>query len=449
MRGAAGGASSTIRGMEKCFYIRTFGCQMNRHDSERVAGILRRAGWREAPRASESGAIIFMTCCVREGAETRVHGHLGDLKVLKQENPSLVVAVGGCMAQKEGERLLERFPHLDLVFGTHQFTHIAELIEKARREPLCATTLGGFELGGLPLARQENFRAWVPITSGCNNFCSYCIVPAVRGVEKSRPREEVIEEVAQLVSEGAAEVNLLGQNVNSYGRDIYGRPVFDELLRALDRRFPDIWLRFVTSHPRDFSDHIIEAIGDCDSVCEYIHLPIQAGSDRVLELMNRGYTREYFLGRIARLREQVPGCAISTDILLAFPGETEEDFLQTLDAVERSAFDSAFTFIYSPREGTPAALLPDIIPPEVKQERFDRLQERLRRLTLESNRREEGRTHEVLVEGPSAKNPEMLTARTRHHKIVNFAGEPGLAGNRASVVIERAGLWSLQGRLVN
>ncbi len=435
--------------MEKRFYIRTFGCQMNRHDSERVAGILGRAGWREAAEAASADAIIFMTCCVREGAETRVHGHLGDLKILKRENPELVIAVGGCMAQKEGERLLQRFPHMDLVFGTHQFTRIAELLERAREEPLTATALGGFELGGLPLARREGFRAWVPINSGCNNFCSYCIVPAVRGVEKSRPREEVMAEVAGLVEEGATEINLLGQNVNSYGRDIFGRPVFDELLRALDAHFPDIWLRFVTSHPRDFSDHIIAAIMECDTVCEYIHLPIQAGSDRILARMNRGYSKEYFLGRIARLREAVPGCAISTDILLGFPGETEEDFLETLDAVERSAFDSAFTFIYSPREGTPAADLPDTLSPEAKQDRFDRLQERLRAFTLASNKREEGRTHEVLVEGLSPKNPAMLTARTRHHKIVNFPGEADLAGQRVAVIIEKAGLWSLQGRLAN
>ncbi len=433
--------------MEKRYYIRTFGCQMNRHDSERVAGILEREGWSEAPEAASADAVIFMTCCVREGAETRVHGHIGDLKVLKQKNPDLVIAVGGCMAQKEGDRLLHRFPHMDLVFGTHQFTHIAELIEGARREPLAAIAMDGFELGGRPLARKEGFRAWVPITSGCNNYCSYCIVPYVRGVEKSRPREEVIQEVAGLVHEGASEINLLGQNVNSYGRDIYGRPVFDELLRAMDDHFPDVWLRFVTSHPRDFSDHIIEAIAECGSVCEYIHLPIQAGSDAVLERMNRGYTKEYFLGRIRRLRDRVPGCAISTDILLAFPGETEEDFLETLDAVERSAFDSAFTFIYSPREGTPAAQLPDDIPTQVKQDRFDRLQERLRRLTLESNQREEGKSVEVLVEGPSAKNPAVLTARTRQHKIVNFAGDARLAGQRVTATIERAGLWSLHGKL--
>ncbi len=435
--------------MEKRYYIRTFGCQMNRHDSERVAGILEREGWSEAPEAASADAIIFMTCCVREGAETRVHGHIGDLKVLKQKNPDLVIAVGGCMAQKEGERLLQRFPHMDLVFGTHQFTSITNLIDAARRKPLAATALDGFELGGVPLARREGFRAWVPITSGCNNYCSYCIVPYVRGVEKSRPREEVIQEVAGLVRQGATEINLLGQNVNSYGRDIYGRPVFDELLRAMDDHFPDVWLRFVTSHPRDFSDHIIEAIAQCDSVCEYIHLPIQAGSDAVLERMNRGYTKEYFLDRIKRLRQRVPNCAISTDILLAFPGETEEDFLETLDAVERSAFDSAFTFIYSPREGTPAALLTDDIPPEVKQDRFDRLQEQLRRLTLESNQREEGETVEVLVEGPSAKDPAVLTARTRQHKIVNFAGDASLAGKRISVTIERAGLWSLSGKLAN
>jgi len=432
--------------MEKRFYLRTFGCQMNRHDSERVAGILSRAGWGETRVAGEADAIIFMTCCVREGAENRVYGHLGDLKTLKRENPDLVIAIGGCMAQKEGERLLQRVPHLDLVLGTHQFTHIAELLEEAAREPVSTTALHGFELGGLPLARREAFRAWVPITSGCNNFCSYCIVPTVRGVEKSRPREEILAEVGNLVREGATEINLLGQNVNSYGRDICGRPVFDELLREMDAHFPDIWVRFVTSHPRDFSDHIIEAIAGCDSVCEYVHLPIQAGSDRVLELMNRGYTKEYFLGRIARLRDRVQGCAISTDILLAFPGETEEDFRETLDAVERSAFDSAFTFIYSPREGTPAALLPDNLAPEVKQDRFDRLQEQLRRLTLESNRREEGRILEVLVEGPSSKNPAVLTARTRHHKIVNFPGDPDLAGSRVNVVIEQAGLWSLRGR---
>ncbi len=433
--------------MEKSFYIRTFGCQMNRHDSERIAGILAGAGWRETREAAEADAVIFMTCCVRESAETRVYGHLGDLKLLKQTNPDLVIALGGCMAQKEGERILERVPHLDLVFGTHQFTHIAGLLEEARHKAFAATAMRGFELDGLPLSRREGFRAWIPIVTGCNNFCSYCIVPTVRGVEKSRPREEILREVGTLVAEGAVEINLLGQNVNSYGRDLYGRPVFDELLRALDAQFPEVWLRFVTSHPRDFSDSIIEAIGECPSVCEYIHLPMQAGSDRILELMNRGYTKEYYLGRVGRLRERVPGCAISTDILLAFPGETEEDFLETLDAVERSAFDAAFTFIYSAREGTPAARLADNLPPQEKQDRFDRLQERLRELTLASNLREEGRTVQVLVEGPSARNPRMLTARTREHRIVNFPGDAELAGQRVNVVIERAGLWSLQGRL--
>ncbi|MHB8780263.1 MAG: tRNA (N6-isopentenyl adenosine(37)-C2)-methylthiotransferase MiaB [Candidatus Geothermincolia bacterium] len=434
--------------MDKTFLLKTYGCQMNRHDSERLAGLLEAAGWRQVADLELARAVIFMTCCVRAGAEERIYGLLGNYMTWKRELPGRLLAVGGCMAQKEGERLLARVPYIDLVFGTHQFTHIAVLLEECREERASVTALTGVELDGLPVARRESFRAWVPVTSGCDNHCSYCIVPSVRGPERSRGMDEILREVDALARDGVLEINLLGQNVNSYGRDLYGEPSFDRLLRAVDERHPELWVRFVTSHPRDFSDAIIDAIAECPSVCEYVHLPLQAGSDRILALMGRGYGRDYYLERLERLRAHVGECAVSTDLLLGFPGETEEDFAETLEAARLAAFDNAFTFIYSPREGTPAALLPERLTDDEKRDRFDRLQEVLHASTEHGNRRWEGRDLEVIVEGPSAKNPEMLTGRTRAWRIVNFPGPAALAGSKAVVRVARARLWSLEGELL-
>ncbi|MDI6874620.1 tRNA (N6-isopentenyl adenosine(37)-C2)-methylthiotransferase MiaB [Candidatus Solincola sp.] len=432
---------------EKSFALLTFGCQMNLHDAERIAGILHAAGWRET-EPGQAGAVILLTCCVRESAEERLYGRLSSLRPLKEERGTLI-AVGGCLAQKDGRRLLERASHVDLVFGTHQFPRIAELLEEAAERRVCALGMNGLRLAGLPARRKENFRAWVTITHGCDNFCSYCVVPYVRGREMSRPPEEILEEVGRLVEEGAREINLLGQNVNSYRLREEGRSRFAELLRLLGREFPGVWIRFTTSHPRDFDRRIMEAIAETENVCEHVHLPVQAGSDRILQAMNRGYRAADYLRKVEELRDLVDGVVLTTDLMVGFPGETEEDFRQTLELVERCRFDAAFTFIYNPRPGTAASRLGDDVPREVKLERLERLADLTRRLTAESLRGRVGRVEHVLVEGPSRKDEGMWKARTRGNQLVHFPrGRENLEGKLARVRITHSGSWSLYGELV-
>ncbi len=433
-----------IMSEEKTFALITFGCQMNVHDAERIAGILHAAGWRETgPEGAD--AVILLTCCVRESAEERLYGRLTSLRPLKEERGALV-AVGGCLAQKEGEKLLERFPHVDLVFGTHQFPRIAELLEEAASRRFCALEMDGLRLEDLPVSRREGFRAWVTITHGCDNFCSYCVVPYVRGREVSRPPAEVLREVGRLVEDGAREINLLGQNVNSYRLREEGRSRFADLLRLLGREFPGVWIRFTTSHPRDFDRPIMEAIAETENVCEHVHLPVQAGSDRVLQAMNRGYRAADYLQKVEELREVVKDVVLTTDLMVGFPGETEEDFRRTLQLVERCRFDAAFTFIYNPRPGTAASRLPDDVPREVKLDRLQRLAELTRRLTAESLRSRVGRMEPVLVEGASRKDRGMWRARTRGNQLVHFPrGAEDLVGKTVRVRITRSGSWSLYG----
>ncbi|MBC7230126.1 MAG: tRNA (N6-isopentenyl adenosine(37)-C2)-methylthiotransferase MiaB [Actinobacteria bacterium] len=433
--------------MERRYALLTFGCQMNIHDSERIAGLLEREGWREA-EPEEADAIILVTCCVRESAERRLYGRLSALRPLKERNGALI-AVGGCLAQKEGEMLRRKAPHVDLIFGTHQYPQIAVLLERAAQGAVCSTAMGGLSPRGLPARRREDFRAWVTITNGCDNFCSYCVVPYVRGEETSRPVEEVMREVGEHVAAGAREINLLGQNVDSYRRKEEGRSRFADLLRALGASFPEVWLRFTTSHPRDFDLEVMRAIAETPGVCEYVHLPLQAGSDRVLEAMRRGYGREEYLEKARALRREVEGVALSTDIIVGFPGESEEDFRDTLEMVELCRFDTAFTFVFNPRPGTPAAQLADDVPHEVKRERMSRLTALTRRLTSQALLAEVGRELEALVHGPSRRDPNFWAARTRRNLPLHFQrGGEDLTGRFVRVRVTGAGSWSLRGELL-
>ncbi|MFW6113367.1 MAG: tRNA (N6-isopentenyl adenosine(37)-C2)-methylthiotransferase MiaB [Actinomycetota bacterium] len=434
--------------MKRKYALITFGCQMNRHDAERISGILTTRGWEKTPREEEADALILLTCCVRESAEQRLYGRLSSLKPLKARKGA-IIAVGGCLAQKEGSRLLDRAPYVDLVFGTRQYPAIADLLDEARGSPIISTGMGNLCLAEVPCLLEEEFRAWVTVTHGCDNFCSYCIVPYVRGPEVSRDMEEVIEEVSGHVNAGVKEVNLLGQNVNSFRRKEEGRSRFGDLLRELGRRFPDIWIRFTTSHPKDFDREIIGAVAETDSACEHVHLPLQAGSDRVLKDMNRGYSRGEYLEKVQYLRGMIDGLSLTTDLMVGFPGESEEDFEQTLEMVEECRFDGAYTFMYNPREGTRAAELTNVVPNEESQERLQRLMEVTRRLTHTSLEQEVGGERVILVEGVSRRDPLRWSGRTRNNKLVHFKrDEADLRGRLARVRITSSGNWSLQGELL-
>ena len=405
----------------KTYYVRTFGCQMNKHDSERIAGLLEATGMTPAPGPDEADVIVFNTCCVRETADDRLYGQVSSLKALKTGGrPDVLIAVGGCVGQRDGAAVLKHAPHVDVVFGTHNIGELPALLEAAEsgRPAVSVLEEGEAFASDLPQIREHPWHAWVSITVGCDNHCAYCIVPTVRGAERSRPSEDIVAEVARLVGEGVLEVTLLGQNVNSYGRDRYGEPRFAALLRQVAGTGIQR-IRFATSHPKDLSDDTIAAMAGLPAMMPFLHLPVQHGSDRILQAMNRRYTRETYLERIAAVREQVPDIALSTDIIVGFPGETEEDFSQTLDLIQRVGFDHAFTFIYSKREGTPAAALADTVPREVAQERFDRLALLVRDLSYAANEREVGLVRSCLIEGASRRDESVLSARTPHNRLVH------------------------------
>jgi tRNA-2-methylthio-N6-dimethylallyladenosine synthase len=434
------------------YIIHTFGCQMNKHDSERMAGLLEAAGHVRAPSNDEADIIVFNTCAVRETADDRLYGQVASLKALKTGGrPDVLIAVGGCVGQRDGERMLRELPHVDVVFGTHTIHELPSLLDAAASgRPLASIAEETDRFASdLPSVREHRWHAWVPITVGCDNHCSYCIVPYVRGPERSRRFEDVVTEVASLAADGVIEITLLGQNVNSYGRDRYGSPRFAELLHVVAETGVQR-IRFATSHPKDLSRETIEAFASIPSLMPYLHLPVQHGSNRILAAMNRGYTREQYLERIDRLRDVVPGIALSTDIIVGFPGETDDDFEQTLDLVERVAYDHAFTFIYSPREGTPAAALADAVPREVAQSRFDRLATSVRSLSLASNERAVGEAVDCLVEGPSRRDPRVLSARTPHNRLIHVPlpeGESAAehAGSVARILVTGAHPWFLTG----
>src|SRR5579875_1020345 len=407
----------------KRYHLTTFGCQMNEHDSERIKGMLESLGYVEVGERRQADLILFNTCSIREKADERFLAHLREAQALKRRAPETVIGVGGCWAQSVKEEVFERFPFVDVAFGPGQVHRLAEFLTS---DSLSAQGFFEFEgfTGRLPAKRERPHQAWVQISVGCNCVCAYCIVPSTRGREVSRPPAELIEEVARLASEGVVEVTLLGQNVNSYGRDLprAERITFAQLLRELDAIDGIRRIRYTSPHPKDMREDVIRAHAELDSLCEHIHLPLQSGSSAVLKRMRRTYTRERYLERVALIREHVPDCAITTDIIVGFPGESEEDFRQTLEVVEQVGYDGAFTFIYSPRRGTEAAAMADQIPHEVKVERLERLVEVVQRRAAERAQRFVGRTLEVLVEGPSRTDPSRLRGRSRHNKVVNFAG---------------------------
>jgi tRNA-2-methylthio-N6-dimethylallyladenosine synthase len=409
--------------MERRYHVTTFGCQMNEHDSERIKGMLDSLGYLEAGHRDEADLILFNTCSIRESADNRFIAHLGEAKRLKGEDPARVIGVGGCWAQSVKDEVFRRFPFVDVAFGPGQIHRLAEFLTSDS-----LTAQGYFEFedvsGHLPMKRERQFQGWLQISQGCNCVCSYCIVPSVRGREVSRDPAELLAEVERLADDGVREVTLLGQNVNSYGRDLpkESRTSFAELLGRVDA-VPGIErIRYTSPHPKDMREDVLRAHAELRSVCEHIHLPLQSGSSPVLKRMRRTYTRERYLDRVALIREHVPDCALTTDIIVGFPGESEEDFERTLEVVDEVGYDGAFTFVFSPRRGTEAADFADQLPHAVKRERMERLVELVQRRARERAERFVGRTMEVLVEGPSRTDPARLRGRTRHNKTVNFDG---------------------------
>jgi tRNA-2-methylthio-N6-dimethylallyladenosine synthase len=452
--------------------VRTFGCQMNEHDSERIAGLLEADGMVPAASLADADVVVLNTCCIRENADNKLYGNLGHLKTLKQQRPDLQIAVAGCLAQKDRDLVRERAPHVDVVFGTHNVHRAADLLREAAGggpiteilEAAVADDHAAFP-SALPARREVAHAAWVTIQIGCDNSCAFCIVPAVRGPEVSRPFDELVDEVRRLADDGVTEVTLLGQNVNSYGRDltlarraageaVRPRPLFAELLRALGAVDGIRRVRFTSPHPKDLRADTIAAMAETPAVCEHLHLPLQAGSNRTLAAMHRGYTAERYLDRLAAARAAVPDLAVTTDLIVGFPGETDDDFERTLEVVAAAEYDSAYTFIFSPRPGTEAAdrLAADpaaAVPPDVTADRFARLRTVVERSALARHRARIGRVEEVVVEGPSRRDPGVLTGRTRQNKLVHFTSpDPVRTGSYAEVRVTAAGAHHLSGDLL-
>jgi tRNA-2-methylthio-N6-dimethylallyladenosine synthase len=430
----------------KRYHVTTFGCQMNEHDSERMKGMLQSLGYAEAAERSDADLILFNTCSIREAADNRFIAHLGEAKRLKSEDPERVVGVGGCWAQSVKDEVFERFPFVDVAFGPGQIARLAEFLTSDS-----LTAQGYFEFedfaGHLPMKREREFQAWLQISQGCNCRCSYCIVPSTRGREQSRDPGELIAEVERLAADGVREITLLGQNVNSYGRDLprERKTTFAELLAMVDAVEGIERIRYTSPHPKDMREDVIRAHAELPALCEHIHLPLQSGSSRILKAMRRTYNRERYLDRVAMIREHVPDCALTTDIIVGFPGETDEDFAATLEVVERVGYDGAFTFVFSPRRETEAATHGDQLPHAVKRERMERLVEVVQRRARERAQRFVGRTMEVLVEGTSRTDETRLRGRSRHNKTVNFEGTAA-AGELVEVDITGATSQTLSGQ---
>ncbi len=432
----------------KRYHLTTFGCQMNAHDSERIKGMLEELGLGEAPTAEDADVVVFNTCTIREKPDQKLAAYMGEAAARKREQPDRVIAVGGCFAEAQRERIFELYPAVDVAFGPGSIAHLGEWLGAGGH----GVARGRFGLderefaAELPVHNERSFQAWVQVSMGCNSKCSYCIVPAVRGGERSRRPGEILAEVQRLADSGVRELTLLGQNVNSWGRDLLPdiRTEFGELLRACDAVDGIERIRFTSPHPKDFREPVIEAMADCASVCEHVHLPLQSGSSRVLKAMRRTYTRERYLQLAAKMRAAIPDLALGTDIIVGFPGETEDDFRETLAVVQEVGYDSAFTFVYSPRKGTEAASVPDQVPHEVKIERMERLVALTQRVARERNEARVGRVEQVLVEGPSRTDPSILRGRTRRNTMVNFAGGAA-AGDLVDVQIESATSSTLRG----
>ena len=436
--------------MNKTYKIMTFGCQMNENDSEKISGLLKNMGYTPEEDVHKAGVVILNTCSVRENADVRVFGNLGTFKSVKKVNPDLVLAVCGCMMQQPEivKKIKEKYPQVDLVFGTHNIHQFPQMLGNylQRGERIFEIWDDSSEIiEDLPVDRKYPFKSFVTIMNGCNNFCTYCIVPYTRGREVSRQPEKIIEEVTRLAGEGCLEVTLLGQNVNSYGNDLKTGYHFADLLRDLNQIEKIKRIRFMTSHPKDLTDEVIEAIAQCDKVCPAIHLAIQSGSTRILKAMNRRYAKEQIIDLVDRVRSRIPDVAITTDIIVGFPGETEEDFQDTLEVMRACKFDSAFSFIYSIRTGTPAATMENQIPDEIKHDRLNRLLDVLRDISFGLNSKYEGRVLPVLVEEPSKNNTDRLSGRTETGKLVNFEGSFDHIGQIVNVKITKSGSFSLTG----
>ncbi len=435
------------------YYIFTYGCQMNEHDSEILAGQLESLGYVPSESEKEADVILFNTCCVRESAERKIYGKIGSVKKIKKEQPHTIIGVCGCMVQKPGEekRLKEKAPHIDFVLGTDAMHLLPEMIDKASRSNNTVSRILENEnrpiIEHLPKTRKDSFRAWIPIMHGCNNFCSYCIVPYVRGRERSRQPQNIINEIKELVEhDRTKEITLLGQNVNSYGADLSPKIDFADLIAEVDKIANRKRIRFMTSHPKDFSQKLIETISETKHVCEHIHLPIQSGSNRILKRMNRKYTREDYFELVKNIREEIPNVSITTDIIVGFPGETEEDFLDTVDLVEKIEWDAAFTFVYSNRGGTPAAAMSGPIDEEKKKKRLQELMSRQNSISLKTNQSLVGHKMEVMIEGVSKTNPQVWASRTRTNKLVLLPKkeeESTKPGDELTVRITEARTWTL------
>jgi tRNA-2-methylthio-N6-dimethylallyladenosine synthase len=430
------------------YHVTTFGCQMNAHDSERIKGMLEELGLGEAVSAEDADVVVFNTCTIREKPDTKLAAYLGEAAARKRDDPDRVIAVGGCYAEAQRERIFELYPFVDVAFGPGSIRHLADWLGAGGQ----GIARGRFGLDDrafaaeLPTHRQRPVQAWVQVSMGCNSVCSYCIVPSVRGRELSRRPGEILAEVTALAGQGVREVTLLGQNVNSWGRDLAPdlRTEFGELLRACDAVDGIERIRFTSPHPKDFREPVIDAMAECAAVCEHVHLPLQSGSSRVLKAMRRTYTRERYLALAGRMRDAIPDLAFGTDIIVGFPGETDRDFEETLEVVEEVGFDSAFTFVYSPRAGTEAAERADQVPHEVKIERMERLVELTQRLARERNEARVGRVEQVLVEGASRTDSSLLRGRTRRNTTVNFQGQAA-PGALVDVTIEAATSTTLRG----
>ena len=433
----------------KRYHVTTFGCQMNAHDSERIKGMLEDLGLGEAASPDEADVVVFNTCTIREKPDTKLAAYLGDAGARKRNDPEVVIAVGGCYAEAQRERIFSLYPQVDVAFGPGTISHLAEWVGAGGHGVARGAWGTGDErafAATLPMHRERSFQAWVQISMGCNSTCSYCIVPAVRGREVSRRPGDVLAEVTRLARDGVREITLLGQNVNSWGRDLLPEihTEFGELLRACDAVDGIKRIRFTSPHPKDFRRPVIEAMAECAAVCEHAHLPLQSGSTRVLKEMRRTYSRERYLKLVAEMRAAIPDLALTTDLIVGFPGETEDDFRETLEVCEEVGFDGAFTFVYSPRAGTDAAARVDQVPDDVKRDRIERLVDLVQRVAASRNEARVGRVEEVLVEGTSRTDPSLLRGRTRRNTTVNFSGSAA-PGELVDVRIERATSTTLGG----
>ena len=445
----------------KKYYILTMGCQLNENDSEKLCGMMEKMGYVSTDKYEEADLVVFNTCCVRENAEDKLFGKLGELKRIKEKRGT-IIAICGCMMQEKHitDKIRESYPYTDIIFGTHTLHKFPEDLYKileSKKKMQDVIDIDGEVYEGLPIKRTSNIKASVTIMYGCNNFCTYCIVPYVRGRERSRNPKDILEEVEQLAKEGYKEIMLLGQNVNSYlrseqwkekGIDYKGINSFATLLRAINKIDGIERIRFVSPHPKDFTDDVIEAIAECDKICKLIHLPLQSGSTQVLKSMNRKYTKEQYLELVEKMKNKIPNLTLSTDIIVGFAGETEQDFEDTLDVVRKVHFEQVYMFIYSRRVGTPGDKMENQIPEEIKHKRFDRLKELVESQIAENNQKYIGTIQKVLVEGPSKNNPELLTGRTDSNKVVIFEGDEKLKDKIIELEIISEHMWYLKGKII-